>query len=224
MTLLHDHGTYLPGSFDFDGFVARHSPRLRRMVARKTGDLHEAEEVLQEALLRAYEHRRRLVDDDGEPPGRRSRAAAGRRPAPRRPAQRRRGRGPESGRVDRDTADVVVASSEARVALDALSGCRPARQRCSGRARSRAWRYDEIGERMEMSEPAVGTVLSRGRQALRKEFARRGHALPAGGLVPLAPALLALQGGRELTRPVAPPASRPRCSARRPPSSWPPAS
>ena len=42
---------------DFDGFVRAYEARLRRLVMRRIGDLCEAEEITQETLLRAYQHR-----------------------------------------------------------------------------------------------------------------------------------------------------------------------
>jgi RNA polymerase sigma-70 factor (ECF subfamily) len=203
MTLLDDTPACAGAPFDFDGFVARHSTRLRRILVRKTGDLHEADELLQEALLRAYQHRDSFVDDDGAAAW--TTVVAQRLAVDRHRVARRSvsvAEVPDSGRVARDTADVVVANGEARVALDVLSGL-PRRQAAIIWAREiEGLSYAEIAQRLELSEPTVRTVLSRGRQALRKEFLRRGHALPTAGLVPLAPALLALGGGRELSRPV----------------------
>jgi hypothetical protein len=42
--------------------------------------------------------------------------------------------------------------------------------------------YDEIGQRFGMSEPAVRSILTRARKALRKEYASRGGTLPVAGL------------------------------------------
>ncbi|MDX6266638.1 MAG: Sigma-70 region 2, partial [Frankiales bacterium] len=39
---------------DFDDAVRRVRPRLHRYAIRRLGDAHEAEELIQEALLRAY--------------------------------------------------------------------------------------------------------------------------------------------------------------------------
>ena len=190
-------------AFDFDAFVARHSLRLRRVLARRTGDIHEAEEVLQEALLRAYQHRDAFQDDDGAAAW--TTVVAQRLAVDRHRVARRSlavAEVPEGGRVDRDTADVVIASSEARVALDVLANL-PRRQAAILWAREvEGLSYAEIAERLELTEPTVRTVLSRGRQALRKEFLRRGHAVPAAGLAPFAPALLMLRGSEELGRPV----------------------
>lgn len=189
-------------AFDFDAFVGRHSRRLRRNLARRTGDIHEAEEILQEALLRAYQHRDAFRDDDGAAAW--TTVVAQRLAVDRHRVARRSltvAEVPEGGRVDRDTADVVIASSEARVALDVLASL-PRRQAAILWAREvEGLSYAEIAQRLELTEPTVRTVLSRGRQALRKEFVRRGHAVPAAGLVPFAPALVMLRGTGELGRP-----------------------
>jgi hypothetical protein len=94
---------------------------------------------------------------------------------------------PEGTRVGRDTADVVVARDEARMALDALDAM-PARQAAVLWAREvEGQGYDEIGQRFGMSEPAVRSILTRARKGLRKEYAARGGTLPVAGLVALAP-------------------------------------
>ncbi|MCU1595653.1 MAG: Sigma-70 region 2, partial [Frankiales bacterium] len=46
---------------DFDDAVKRVRPRLHRYAIRRLGDSHEAEELVQEALLRAYTHREQLL-------------------------------------------------------------------------------------------------------------------------------------------------------------------
>jgi RNA polymerase sigma factor (sigma-70 family) len=173
---------------DFEDVVRRLTPRLQRYATRRLGDRHEAEELVQEALLRAYDHRDALKTEDDVAAW--STCVTGRLVIDR---LRVRGRStsmaevPEDTRVGRDTADVVVARDEARTALDALDAM-PARQAAVLWAREvEGLAYDEIGARFDMTEPAVRSVLSRARKALRKEFATRGGTLPAGGLVALAP-------------------------------------
>ncbi|MDP9181582.1 MAG: hypothetical protein M3P04_02240, partial [Actinomycetota bacterium] len=46
-----------PVPLDFDEAVRRIRPRLHRYAVRRLGDVHEAEELVQEALLRAYSNR-----------------------------------------------------------------------------------------------------------------------------------------------------------------------
>src|SRR5207253_5910068 len=99
---------------------------------------------------------------------------------------------PPESRASRDTADVVVARDEARLALDALEAM-PTRQAAVLWAREvEGLSYDEIGDRFGMTEPSVRSVLHRARRTLRREYASRGGTLPGVGLVALAPWLSGL--------------------------------
>lgn len=173
---------------DFDEAVLHLRPRLHRYAVRRLGDTHEAEELVQEALLRAYTHREQLGTADDL-------AAWATVVTGRLVIDRLRVRGrytsvadvPEGTRVGRDTADVVVARDEARLALDALDAM-PARQAALLWAREvEGQSYEELCQRFGMTEPAVRSVLTRARKALRKEYASRGGTLPVGGLAVLAP-------------------------------------
>jgi RNA polymerase sigma-70 factor (ECF subfamily) len=186
---------------DFDDAVRRLQPRLQRFAVRRLGDPHEAEEVVQEALLRAYTHREGLLSEDDLAAW--TTVVTGRLIIDR---LRVRGRSttvadvPETGRVGRDTADVVVARDEARTALDALDAM-PARQAAVLWAREvEGSSYDELCTRFAMTEPAVRSVLTRARKALRKEYALRGGTLPVGGLTALAPWLAGLMHAGRLRR------------------------
>ena len=173
---------------DFDDAVRRVRPRLHRYAVRRLGDLHEAEELVQEALLRAYSHREQLLTEEDLSAW--TTVVTGRLVIDR---LRVRGRStsvaevPENARMGRDTADVVVARDEARTALDALDAM-PTRQASLLWAREvEGQSYEELGQRFGMTEPAVRSVLTRARKALRKEYALRGGTLPVGGLAVLAP-------------------------------------
>jgi RNA polymerase sigma-70 factor (ECF subfamily) len=173
---------------DFDQAARRITPRLQRYAARRLGDVHEAEELVQEALLRAYKHGDQLRTEDDLTAW--CTVVTGRLVIDR---LRVRGRStsvaevPEGTRVGRDTADVVVARDEARMALDALDSM-PARQAAVLWAREvEGQGYDEIGQRFGMTEPAVRSILTRARKGLRKEYAARGGTLPVAGLAALAP-------------------------------------
>src|SRR5688500_14558544 len=173
---------------DFEDVVRRLTPRLHRYATRRLGDRHEAEELVQEALLRAFDHRDELRTEDDVAAW--TTCVTGRLVIDR---LRVRGRStsmaevPEGTRVGRDTADVVVARDEARLALDALDAMPPRQAAVLWAREVEGLAYDEIGARFDMTEPAVRSVLMRARKALRKEFATRGGTLPAGGLVALAP-------------------------------------
>jgi RNA polymerase sigma-70 factor (ECF subfamily) len=186
---------------DFDEAVRSIRPRLHRYAVRRLGDLHEAEELVQEALLRAYTHRAQLLTEDDLAAW--TTVVTGRLVIDR---LRVRGRStsvadvPESGRVSRDTADVVVARDEARMALDALDAM-PTRQAALLWAREvEGQSYEELCARFAMTEPAVRSVLTRARKALRKEYGARGGTLPVGGLAVLAPWVAGLGWAERLRR------------------------
>ncbi len=195
------HAVADPAPLDFDDAVRRLTPRLQRYATRRLGDRHEAEELVQEALLRAYGHRASLATEDDLAAW--TTCVTGRLVIDR---LRVRGRSinvadvPENGRAGRDTADVVVGREQARLALDALDAM-PARQASVLWSREvEGLSYDDIAERFAMTEPAVRSTLSRARKALRREFATRGGSLPAVGLVALAPWIDGLGWAEKLRR------------------------
>src|SRR5207302_4346078 len=155
-------------------------PRVQRYAGRRLHEPHEAEEVVQEALLRAFQHRDRLHTEDDLMAW--LTVVTGRLVIDR---LRVRGRStpvaelPPGGREGRDTADVVVARDEARIALDALEAM-PGRQASVLWAREvEGLSYDEIGERFGLSEPTVRSLLHRARRTLRREYAVRSGTLPS---------------------------------------------
>ncbi|MDT7538267.1 MAG: polymerase sigma-70 factor, subfamily [Actinomycetota bacterium] len=183
-----------PAPLDFDEAARSVTPRLLRYATRRLGDAHEAEELVQEALLRAYKHAAQLQTEDDLIAW--CTVVTGRLVIDR---LRVRGRSvnvaevPEGTRVGRDTAEVVVARDEARMALDALDAM-PSRQAAVLWAREvEGQGYDEIGRRFGMTEPAVRSILTRARKALRKEYAARGGTLPVAGLAALAPWITGLR-------------------------------
>lgn len=173
---------------DFDDAVRRVRPRLHRYAIRRLGDVHEAEELVQEALLRAYSHREQLLTEEDLSAW--TTVVTGRLVIDR---LRVRGRStnyadvPETGRLGRDTADIVVGRDEARTALDALDAMPPRQAALLWAREVEGQSYDELCTRFGMTEPAVRSVLTRARKALRKEYETRGGTLPVGGLAVLAP-------------------------------------
>jgi RNA polymerase sigma-70 factor (ECF subfamily) len=186
---------------DFDESVRRIRPRLHRYAVRRLGDLHEAEELVQEALLRAYSHRHQLLTEDDLAAW--ATVVTGRLVIDR---LRVRGRStsvadvPETARTARDTADVVVARDEARTALDALDAMHPRQAALLWAREVEGQSYDDLCVRFGMTEPAVRSVLTRARKALRKEYASRGGTLPVGGLAVLAPWVAGLGWADRLRR------------------------
>ena len=186
---------------DFDEAVRRVRPRLHRYAIRRLGDSHEAEELVQEALLRAYTHRDQLLTEEDLSAW--STVVTGRLVIDK---LRVRGRStsvaevPEGARVGRDTAEVVVARDEARTALDALDAM-PSRQASLLWAREVEGKsYDELCEQFGMTEPAVRSTLTRARKALRREYELRGGTVPVGGLAVLAPWIAGLTWADKLRK------------------------
>jgi RNA polymerase sigma-70 factor (ECF subfamily) len=179
---------------DFEEALRRAAPRLQRYAVRRLQDPHEAEEIVQEALLRAFQHRDRLHTEDDLMAW--VTVVTGRLVIDRLRVRNRAiavAEMPADARTGRDTADVVVARDEARIALDALEAM-PARQAGVLWAREvEGLTYDEIGERYALSEPSVRSMLHRARKTLRREYATRGGTLPAVGLVAFAPWLRGLR-------------------------------
>jgi RNA polymerase sigma factor (sigma-70 family) len=184
---------------DFDAAVGAVRPRLHRYATRRLGDAHEAEELVQEALLRAYSHRDKFATEEDLSAW--STVVTGRLVIDRLRVRNRCtsvAEVPETGRRGRDTADVVVARDEARTALDALDAM-PARQASVLWAREvEGDSYEQLCVRFGMTEPAVRSILSRARKSLRAEYALRGGSLPVGGLAILAPWLAGLTWAQRL--------------------------
>ena len=179
---------------DFDDALRAACPRLQRYAVRRLQDQHEAEEVVQEAMLRAFTHREMLRTEDDLMAW--LTVVTGRLVIDR---LRVRGRMtpvaelPAGSRAVRDTAEVVVARDEARMALDVLEAM-PTRQASVLWAREvEGLSYDEISERYDLSEPTVRSLLHRARRTLRREYADRGGTLPSLGLVAFAPWLRGLR-------------------------------
>lgn len=169
---------------DFDSFARVQHERLLRFANRRLADWHDAEEVAQETLLRAYQHWDGFTSVDGA-------AAWCTTVAWRLVVDRLRLRPravvtdelPEPTQHHRDAADVVAARQDAALALDVLEHL-PGRQAAVLWARHiEGLSYDSIGERMAMTEPTVRSLLHRARASLRANYVRRGGEMPVGGTV-----------------------------------------
>lgn len=182
-----------PG-WDFDDVARRATPRLVRYAWRRLGDRGAAQEVVQEALLRAYTHRANLPTEDD--------VQAWTTVVTARLVVDRLRHGnhsvsvpdvPEGRRQVPDTAEVVEAREDARLALEALEAL-PGRQASVLWAREvEGLSYEAIAARHVMTEAAVRSTLHRARRSLRREYAARGGVVGAAGLVALAPWLPALR-------------------------------
>lgn len=183
----------------FDDILRRATPKLVRFAQRRLGNLHEAEEVAQEALLRTFQNRHKLATEDDV-------MAWATFVTSRLVIDRVRVRGrsismadvPEDRRTSPDTASIAEARADARIALDALDAL-PGRQASVLWAREvEGLRYDEIGARFGLSEPTVRSLLHRGRKALRREYSLRGGTIPVGGVAILGPWLWPIKHAHRL--------------------------
>ncbi|MQY04789.1 SigE family RNA polymerase sigma factor [Actinomadura macrotermitis] len=148
---------------EFEEFYAHSVRRLTGRLYLVTGDLHEAQDVVQEAFVRAWRHRRRLERDGG--PEAWVRTAALRLAASR---WRRQGRSLEAWRRLGGQQRPVVAEPEPDAVLLAAALRRlPERQRL---AVVLFYVFDlpvaQIAAEAGMSVGTVKTHLSRGRAAL----------------------------------------------------------
>lgn len=166
--------------------IARHGPTLHRVAYRMTGDVHEAEDIVQEAFLRLWDHAPQIAAR--HPVGSQ---AAGRlrlggwlqRVVTNRAIDRLRGRRRLSdGEVpdeedDTPLADALIEAGERDDRARALVLGLPERQR----AAIVLTYYEELpnaaaAEAMDMNLKAFESLLHRARMALRQGFAAQGEA------------------------------------------------
>lgn len=167
--------------------IARHAPALHRVAYRMTGDAHEAEDIVQEALLRLWDHAPEIAAR--HPVG--SQAAARlrlggwlQRTVTNLAIDRlRRTRRLSGGEVpeeedDAPLADAVIAAGERDNLARALVLGLPERQR----AAIVLTYYEELpnaeaAEKMDMNIKAFESLLHRARAALRQALLAQGDAL-----------------------------------------------
>ena len=183
-------GGVATSDLDFDSAVHALAPRLQRYATRRLGDAAEAAELVQEAVQRARQHRDGFATKSDLAAW--STCETGRLVVDRLKIRNRVTSPAElpltpNSRQDQGTTDITVARDEARMTLDALDAM-PAHQAAVLWAREvEGLGFDEIGARFDLTEPAVQSLLTLARKALRREYSLRGGALPFGGLAVLAP-------------------------------------
>jgi len=160
--------------------IALHAGLLNRIAWRMTGDAHEAEDIVQEAMLRLWDHAPRLAAR--HPVG--SAATAGlrlsgwlKRVATNlaidrlRQARRLSGEEVPDSQDDAPLADALIEASERDCSARALIAALPERQR----AAIVLTYYEELAnadaaEALDMNIKAFESLLFRARAALRKAF------------------------------------------------------
>lgn len=167
--------------------IARHAARLNRIAYRMTGDAHEAEDIVQEALLRLWDHAPAIAAK--HPVG--SQAAAALRLGGwlqrvvtnlaidrlRRTRRLSGGEVPEEA-DDAPLADAMIEADERDGTARALVLALPDRQR----AAIVLTYFEELpnadaAAAMDMNIKAFESLLHRARAALRQAFAAQGGAL-----------------------------------------------
>jgi RNA polymerase sigma-70 factor (ECF subfamily) len=166
--------------------IARHGPALHRVAYRMTGDAHEAEDIVQEALLRLWDHASAIAAK--HPVGRQAAARLRlggwlQRVATNLAIDRlRRARRISGGEVpeeedDAPLADAVIEAGERDNLAQTLVLGLPERQR----AAIVLTYYEELpnaeaAEALDMNIKAFESLLHRARTALRQALAAQGDA------------------------------------------------
>ncbi len=177
------------GMTDFAEFVAEQQPRLRAYVGRLPGAQYaEMDDLLQEALLRAYEHRDRF-DSDAHAVNWicqvvRNLLVDRRRRWLRRPVLPYADLDHTGDETAPDPADLVVAAEQARLAVDAVGALSSVQRELLWEHVVDGVSYAEIARRTATPLATVRSLAHRARVAAVREFAR------AGGALSVLPALL----------------------------------
>ena len=166
--------------------IARHAGALNRIAYRMVGDAHEAEDIVQEACLRLWDHAPRLAarHPAGTPAGGAlrlsgwlARVVTNLAIDRLRSARRISGEEVPERADDAPLADAVIAESQQAEATRALVLALPERQR----AAIVLTYYEELpnaeaAAALDMNIKAFESLLLRARAALRKAFAAQGDA------------------------------------------------
>jgi|SRR5688572_6781366 len=171
----------------FEDLYRRYFERLYRFCLRRIGDPHEAEELAQEAFVRAYGALPRLGGERRFYPW--LSVIASRLCVD---AFRRRARIEPAPMVDRsagdDGSERVLQAVDAELLGTAFRRLTPRHREALALREHEGWSYQHIAEHYEVSIGTVEALLHRARRALRREFdalaggdARRAAGLPVLG-------------------------------------------
>lgn len=153
----------------FDELYRRYFGRLRGYCQRRVGDSHTAEELAQEAFLRALQAMPRFAGDRRFYPwmtviAHRLCIDHHRRTARVEPAPEL-----DPGSVEQDHADLFAATERAQL-LSALDRLAPRHREVLDLREVHGWSYQHIADHLEVPVTTVEALLHRARKALRREF------------------------------------------------------
>jgi len=157
----------------FDELYRRYFDRLHRFCQRHTSDVHEAEEIAQEAFVRALRSMDRLTGERRFYPWMTVIAKRLTIDRHRKLARVEVTDEPDLGSVDPEL-DHLFAAVDAQHVHEALAQVGPRHREVLLLREAEGLSYAEIGERMEVPVTTVEALLHRARKALRREFAAVG--------------------------------------------------
>jgi RNA polymerase sigma-70 factor, ECF subfamily len=169
----------------FDDLYRRYFARLRRFCQRRVGDPNEAEELAQEAFVRALRAMPTLVGERRFYPW--MTVIASRLCVD---AHRRRGRSQPVADVDPGTIDADLSGPEAEVdrahLAQAMDRVAPRHREVLELREIDGWSYQRIADHYGVTLGTVEALLHRARRALRREFLSVAGDTPAWAAIPFA--------------------------------------
>lgn len=157
----------------FDDLYRRYFDRLHRFCQRHTHDVHEAEEIAQEAFVKALRSMDTLTGERRFYPWMTVIAKRLTIDRHRKLARVELTEEPEVGAVEADL-DHLFAAVDAGHVRDALAQVGPRHREVLLLREAEGLSYAQIGERMDVPVTTVEALLHRARKALRREYAAVG--------------------------------------------------
>ena len=168
----------------FEDLYRRYYPRLLRFCAKRLGDQHEAEEVAQEAFVKALRALPRLQGERRFYPW--LTVIASRLCVD---AHRRQGRTEPTPDVDLGVIDggqeAVIEATDLVLLDQAMARLSPRHRQVLHLREREGWTYQQIASHLDCTQGTVEALLFRARRSLRKEF----HAVAGDGRLAALPVL-----------------------------------
>jgi RNA polymerase sigma-70 factor (ECF subfamily) len=174
----------------FEDLYRRYRRRLERFCAQRLGDRHEAEEVAQEALVRAYRAMPNLAGERRFYPW--VTVIAARLCVD---THRRRARSQPVAEIDLGPVDggqeAVIDAVDLALLNDALGQLSPRHRDVLRLRESEEWSYQRIADHYDVSLGTVEALLLRARRSLRRKFLALAGPDATRSAVPAGPVVLA---------------------------------